>query len=295
MSVAFRQDRARGQPNQIVRVGQLAGFVHVVDAPDQTALAVAPRAEVIDVEIADARDGGRLGERRADRRPQLHPPIKRSAQENKGTLGHPLVFEREILPDKGDVLSKPLLVAPRGADDVHAVEYMALDCFHDARDEHHRDAHPGGSRPGRPPRSRARVPSETRRPANEHADWDRLRALYDSFTLVRAGEPGFDGSNRGPNPDGYRVSGCRRDPALPPYYSRPHDRRHDLGERGDRNGRRRRHDRYRRRRDGCHAVDPGGADAARSVLSALGAQARHQTPTGAVASGRTSRQPASPK
>src|SRR5262249_8186293 len=119
---------------------------------------------------------------------------------------------------------------------------------------------------------------------NELSAWARARAFYVSFTLVRAGEPGFDGSNRGPNPDGYRVSGCRRDPALSPDDSRPHDRRHDLGERGDRNGRWRRHDRYRRRRDPCHAVDPGGADAARSVLSALGAQARHQIAAGAVGS-----------
>ena len=77
-------------------------------------------------QIADRRDGGRIGDFRAERRPQLHPAIERPAQQHKGAFGHPLVLEREVLPNEGNLFSEPSLVATRGADDVHVAEYMAL-------------------------------------------------------------------------------------------------------------------------------------------------------------------------
>ena len=57
-----RQIRAGGEANEIERVRSRESFVEIVDAPDEAAFGVAPGAEVLDVQIADAENGGSFGE-----------------------------------------------------------------------------------------------------------------------------------------------------------------------------------------------------------------------------------------
>ena len=86
MVLPDRQERAGGQPHQVVGVRHRVGFVEVVDAPDQPAFGVAPGAEVLHVQIADAehdRGGGQLG---ADLRPALDPAVERRPQNSGNGL-----------------------------------------------------------------------------------------------------------------------------------------------------------------------------------------------------------------
>src|SRR2546427_694369 len=77
---------AGGKADEIVRVRQLAQFVEIVDAPDQTPLGVPPGAEVLDVQIADGQTARRIGEGAAEQRPALNPPVEGGAQEHERTL-----------------------------------------------------------------------------------------------------------------------------------------------------------------------------------------------------------------
>ena len=67
--------RAGSQADQVVGVRQPPGLVEIVDAPDQAAFGIAPRPEILDVQIAHAEHyrGGR--QIAADFRPDLRPAI----------------------------------------------------------------------------------------------------------------------------------------------------------------------------------------------------------------------------
>ncbi len=95
------------------------GFVEIVDAPDEAAFGVAPGAEVLDVEIADAEDGWSFRELGTDFRPVLQPAVKRGAEERERILRHQRVFERDVLADDGEALGQPLLEVCGGFEDVH--------------------------------------------------------------------------------------------------------------------------------------------------------------------------------
>ena len=78
---------ARGQANEVVRVRQAAGLIEVVDPPHEATLGVPPRPEVLDVQVTDPEDLGRLTEILAgmavvfelvtDGRPPLRPAVRR--------------------------------------------------------------------------------------------------------------------------------------------------------------------------------------------------------------------------
>jgi len=98
------QIRARSEANEVecIRAGE--GFVEIVNAPDEAAFGVAPRAEVLDVEIADSEDGWSLGEFLAGFRPVLEPAIKRGAEEGERILRHECMFERDVLANDWEAL-----------------------------------------------------------------------------------------------------------------------------------------------------------------------------------------------
>src|SRR5262249_34217566 len=82
---------------------------------------VAPRAEILDVEIADGEHDGRVELLRAVSPPLLQPAIERSAQEHERALTHALMLGLEILRADGDVRANPRFVRARRLVDVHAI------------------------------------------------------------------------------------------------------------------------------------------------------------------------------
>src|ERR1700739_4280199 len=60
------QMRADGQSHQVVGIGKRMSFVKIVDTPDETAFAVAPRSEIFYVEIAYGQHVWRLRQIGAD-------------------------------------------------------------------------------------------------------------------------------------------------------------------------------------------------------------------------------------
>src|SRR5262249_19066053 len=53
VSESKRELRAGCQPHQVLRVRELTGIVDIVDAPDQAAFFISPRAEVFHMDVAD--------------------------------------------------------------------------------------------------------------------------------------------------------------------------------------------------------------------------------------------------
>ena len=56
-------------------------LVEIVAAPNEAAFGVAPSAEILDVQVADGEQARGFVQVGADFRPQLHPAIKRRAEE----------------------------------------------------------------------------------------------------------------------------------------------------------------------------------------------------------------------
>jgi len=117
--LADREVGAGGETHEVVRVRQGMRLVEVVDAPGEPALAVAPGAEVLDVEIADREDARRLRELGAGLRPDAAPAVERRTQERKGRLRHASVLEAEIARDQRRSLVRPRLVGARRFEDGH--------------------------------------------------------------------------------------------------------------------------------------------------------------------------------
>ena len=85
---------ADGETHQIDGVGHGPGFVEVVDSPDEAAFDVTPGAEVFDMKIADGENVRRLGEIRADLRPELRPAVVGGAKEGKSSAFMRACFRR---------------------------------------------------------------------------------------------------------------------------------------------------------------------------------------------------------
>jgi len=111
------QVRAGRQAHQVLRPGERRRLVEVVDPPDEPPVAVAPGAEVLEVQIADGDDrrrAGHVAELLGPGPPQLAPPIKGGPHEEEGPLAHPLVLEAQVGAHQRDEAAKPLFVAARG-------------------------------------------------------------------------------------------------------------------------------------------------------------------------------------
>ncbi len=111
--------RAGGQAHQIDGVGQLVHFVEIVDAPYQTALDVAPGAEVLHVQISDREHPRSARFIRADLGPELHPAVEGGAQEGEHVLSHGLMLPPEIGGKHGQMFGEPGFVAAGSFGDFH--------------------------------------------------------------------------------------------------------------------------------------------------------------------------------
>ena len=114
-----REVRAGRQPDQVDGVRHAADFVEVVEAPDQAAFDVAPRAEIFHVQIADREHLGSFRALGADLGEQLGPAVKGRAKEGENGRPHGLVFGREIGRHNLQLLRQPGFVGARRLMKVH--------------------------------------------------------------------------------------------------------------------------------------------------------------------------------
>ena len=119
------QVRAHGQANQVVGVGHGVSFVEVVNAPNQAAFNVAPRAEVLHMQVADSQYTRTCGQLRTNLGPHLRPTVIRGTQERKYRGFHILVFEAKVRLDDVGVVAEPVFKLTRGFDDVHTEATIA--------------------------------------------------------------------------------------------------------------------------------------------------------------------------
>ncbi len=110
-----RQPRARSEPYQIVCVRQRARLIEIVDAPDQSTLAVTPGAVILNVQISNPQDLWRASEFGTQRGEQLRPAIKRGAQKRKTVLRHQPVFRPQVRSDDSNLAREPCLILTRCA------------------------------------------------------------------------------------------------------------------------------------------------------------------------------------
>jgi hypothetical protein len=80
---------------------------------------IAPRAEILDMKVANRNDRRRIGCAMAHRRPKLHPAIERAPQKHERALSHSFVLQLQITLDERDLGSEPGFKVARGRPDVH--------------------------------------------------------------------------------------------------------------------------------------------------------------------------------
>src|ERR1700757_2245416 len=113
------QMRADGQSHQVVSIGKRMSFVEIVDTPDETAFAVAPRSEIFYVEIAYGQHMRCLRQIWADLRPNLRPAVIGGSQKGKNRLFHAGMFQAEIFFDQIGAEAQPFFEVARRFDYVH--------------------------------------------------------------------------------------------------------------------------------------------------------------------------------
>src|SRR5947208_7749708 len=94
----------------MVRVRERACLIKIVDAPDQSALGVAPSAVILDVQISNPQNVWRAREFRKQRGKQLRPAIKRRTQKRKTVLRHQLVFRLQARSNDSNLAREPRLI-----------------------------------------------------------------------------------------------------------------------------------------------------------------------------------------
>ncbi|HEU0016896.1 MAG TPA: hypothetical protein VFQ31_00830 [Methyloceanibacter sp.] len=115
--LALGEDGARDQPHEIDRIGHAGDFIEIVDTPDQPAFGVPPRAEILDMQIADREHAGGLGKIRHSLLPQRRPAIEGPAQKDEDRVPHKLVFQLDVSLDNIEALAEPALIGLRGGGD----------------------------------------------------------------------------------------------------------------------------------------------------------------------------------
>ena len=111
-----REEHARREPREVERVREPVALVEVVDAPHEAALAVAPGAVVLHVEVADGRHTGRAGELGRHLVEPLDEAVIGGTEERERISAHEPVLAVEVVVDDADVLRQPLLVGVSGLD-----------------------------------------------------------------------------------------------------------------------------------------------------------------------------------
>ena len=113
------QVRANSKPNQVVWIGKRVGFVEIIDSPDETALDVAPSAEILHVQVTDCQHPRSFRLIGTHFRPELCPAIKCGAEKWEDRQLHVGMLEVEILLDDLGAFRQPFLELPRRLDYVH--------------------------------------------------------------------------------------------------------------------------------------------------------------------------------
>src|SRR5256886_4404875 len=111
---------AGGEPYEVQGVGGRPGLIEIVHAPNQSAFLVAPRPEVLDVQVADGEHGRRFREVGANFWPKLNPAVESGAKEREGSFGHVGMFQGNVLANAGEAVREPALEVGCGFKDVHA-------------------------------------------------------------------------------------------------------------------------------------------------------------------------------
>ena len=108
-------ERASGQADDVVGVGHGGSFVEVVDAPHETALGVAPGAEVVQVDVAHAKHQRCRHQTWATVRELFRPPVEGGPEERQRLMlaGHLVVLFVEVLFDNRCLSPQPILVVGR--------------------------------------------------------------------------------------------------------------------------------------------------------------------------------------
>jgi hypothetical protein len=124
--LALGEDGARDQANEIDGIGHAGDFIEIIDAPDETSLSIAPRSEILHVQIADRNHPWRLGEVGTRLPPQGGPAIERPSQKREDRVPHLLMFQCEVGLNDVDAFMEPALIGLRVRDDRR---HAACGCF----------------------------------------------------------------------------------------------------------------------------------------------------------------------
>jgi hypothetical protein len=135
LGIAFEHGRRRGvvvngeavlslgehgagdQPHEIDGIGHAGDFIEIVDAPNEPALGIPPRAEILHVKIADREQARRVRQFRTGLLPERRPAIEGRPQKGEERVLHVLMFQLEVGFDHDDVLMQPALIGLRGRND----------------------------------------------------------------------------------------------------------------------------------------------------------------------------------
>ena len=98
---------------------QDGSFVEIIDAPNQSALDVTPRAKILDMQITNGENMGSLGQVGTNLRPNLHPAIEGCPKKRKNGFRHALMFQAKIGLHQLGVAAEPLFKAMRCLDNIH--------------------------------------------------------------------------------------------------------------------------------------------------------------------------------
>ncbi len=115
-----RDQRTCCEAHEIEGIGHLRGFVEVVDAPDEAAVGIPPRAEVLQVDIAHRKHLRSVHRAQTNIGSQFGPSPVGGAQECEGALAHLLVLGGQIAGDEAaaELAAEPDLVVAGGLDNV---------------------------------------------------------------------------------------------------------------------------------------------------------------------------------
>ncbi len=104
------EDGARHEPHKIDDIGHLGDFVEVIHPPNQPSFLVAPRTEILHVQIAHRKNPRSLDDISTDLREEGPPAIERPAQEGEKRACHLPMLEADIRLHDIDLATEPILV-----------------------------------------------------------------------------------------------------------------------------------------------------------------------------------------
>ena len=119
------QQGAGRQADQVVGVGKPPRLVEIVDPPDQPALDVAPRSEILHVQVAHRQRLGPARRVAADVFPDLRPAVIRGAHKREARRAHLRVLELQVRIDNPQVPRQPRFIFRRRLFYVHASPAVA--------------------------------------------------------------------------------------------------------------------------------------------------------------------------